>query len=155
MIHLQISDSLSNSVSIAPESLSDLERAGLQTLQQAGVQLSDLTIVITGDAELHELNRRFLGIDAPTDVLSFPTDETDPDTGVRYLGDILISYTRAAAQANAGKHSVQDELRLLVVHGVLHLLGFDHAQPDDRARMWELQGEILKQLGSGVTLPRD
>ncbi|OGO42116.1 MAG: rRNA maturation RNase YbeY [Chloroflexi bacterium RBG_16_58_14] len=155
MIHLQVSESISKSVPIAPENLSDLERAGLQTLQQVGVQLLDLTIVITDDAELHELNRRFLGIDAPTDVLSFPTDETDPDSGVRYLGDILISYPRASAQASAGNHPIQDELRLLVVHGVLHLLGYDHAEPDEQARMWELQEEVLKQLGSRVTLPRE
>jgi len=155
MIHLQVSESLAKSVPIAPENLSDLERAGLQTLQQAGVRLSALTIVITDDAELHALNRRFLGIDVPTDVLSFPTDETDPDSGIRYLGDILISYPRAVAQANAGNHPVRDELRLLVVHGVLHLLGYDHAEPDERARMWEFQGEVLKQLGSSVTLPKE
>ena len=155
MIHVLVSESLSKTVPLAPENLSDLERAGLHTLQQAGAQPSDFTIVITDDAELHELNRRFLGIDAPTDVLSFPTDETDPDTGLPYLGDILISYPRAAAQASAGKHSVQDELRLLVVHGTLHLLGYDHATPADKARMWELQGEALKRLGSRVTPRRE
>lgn len=155
MIHLQVSESLAKSIPIAPEILSDLERAGMQTLQQAGIQGSDLTIVITDDAELHELNHRFLGIDTPTDVLSFPTDETDPDSGVPYLGDILISYPRAVAQADAGRHPIQDELRLLVVHGVLHLLGHDHAEPDERDRMWELQGEVLKQLGSSVTLPKE
>ena len=132
-----------------------MERAGLEALHQAGVQSSDLSIVITGDDQLQELNRKFLGVDAPTDVLSFPTDEDDPDSGVRYLGDILISYPRAAAQANSGGHPIQDELQLLVVHGVLHLLGYDHSEPSERARMWEVQAQALVSLGSPLSPPSE
>ena len=104
-----------------------LERAAQEALRSASMEAADLSIVITDDAKLQELNRQYLGSDMPTDVLSFPAEETDPDSGEIYLGDILISLPRASEQASAGGHPVEDELQLLVVHGALHLLGHDHA----------------------------
>jgi probable rRNA maturation factor len=118
-------------------------------LQQSETLDSELTIVLTGDNRLHELNRDYLGVDAPTDVLSFPASETDPETGARYLGDILISLARARAQAEAAGHPLESEVQLLVVHGVLHLLGHDHAQAGEKTRMWQAQAEILEGLGLG------
>ena len=103
---------------------------------------------MTDDTRLHELNRDYLGVDAPTDVLSFPASETDPETGARYIGDILISVPRPA-QADAAGHPLESEVQLLVVHGVLHLLGHDHAQAKEKARMWKAQAEILEGLGLG------
>jgi probable rRNA maturation factor len=133
-----------------------LELAAQEALTQAeGAKDADLTLVITGDDQIQELNRQFLGIDAPTDVLSFPSEEFDPDSGLRYLGDIILSYPRALAQAAGSEHPVQDELRLLVVHGVLHLLGYDHAEAAEKAEMWALQAEILKQLGGSITGPSE
>lgn len=117
---------------------------------QAGVAL---TVVLTTDARLAELNKQFRDMDAPTDVLSFPSGETDPETGKRYLGDIVISYSRALDQANIGAHSLDDELRLLAVHGVLHLLGYDHGSPVEKASMWSAQADILSVLGSSITGP--
>jgi probable rRNA maturation factor len=108
---------------------------------------ADMTIVLTDDAQLHELNREFLGVDAPTDVLSFPASESDPETGTPYLGDILISIPRATEQALAAGHSVEAEVQLLVVHGTLHLLGHDHAEAEEKARMWSEQAEVLSRLG--------
>lgn len=108
---------------------------------------ADMTIVLTDDAQLHELNREFLGVDAPTDVLSFPASESDPETGTPYLGDILISIPRATQQAQAAGHSVEAEVQLLVVHGTLHLMGYDHAEAQEKARMWSAQDEVLAQLG--------
>jgi probable rRNA maturation factor len=108
---------------------------------------SDLTIVLTDDRQLHELNLDYLGVDAPTDVLSFPASESDPETGSTYLGDILISIPRAAQQAQAAGHSLEAEAQLLVVHGVLHLLGRDHATAEDKAVMWEEQAKVLERLG--------
>ena len=108
---------------------------------------TDLTIVLTDDAQLRKLNREYLGVDAPTDVLSFPASEADPETGAAYLGDILISVPRAEAQAQAAGHSVEDEVQLLVVHGTLHLLGHDHAEAVEKARMWRAQAEVLGRLG--------
>ena len=122
--------------------------------QSASVD-SELTIVLTDDARLHELNRDYLGIDAPTDVLSFPASETDPETGARYIGDILISIPCARAQADAAGHPLESEVQLLVVHGVLHLLGHDHAQAEEKARMWKAQAEILERLGLGLIQIRE
>ena len=113
----------------------------------------DITLVLTGDSQLHELNRDYLGVDAPTDVLSFPASETDPDTGTPYLGDILLSLPRADKQARAAGHPLADEAQLLVVHGVLHLLGHDHGTAREKAKMWKAQAEILERLGlSHVTI---
>ena len=152
MISIQIADSLTD---LPPDLLGDvayLERAAAETLHQAGAPSSvGFTLVITDDEQLHQLNRQFLAIDAPTDVLSFPSDEVDLDTGEPYLGDVLISLPRAAAQAQAGGHATRDELQLLVVHGVLHLLGHDHAEPADKTIMWALQASVLDGLGCQVT----
>jgi probable rRNA maturation factor len=127
-----------------------LERAAQAALEhESQASESELTIVLTDDARLHDLNRAYLGIDAPTDVLSFPASETDPETGTQYLGDILISVPRAQAQANAARHPLESEVQLLVVHGVLHLLGHDHAEAEEKARMWKAQAEILEHLGLG------
>ena len=97
-----------------------LERAANTALEYSGETLdSELTIVLTNDARLQELNRDYLGIDAPTDVLSFPASETDPETGARYLGDILISVARARDQAERpeaepdGPASLDATIRLL------------------------------------------
>ena len=127
-----------------------LERAASAALEHQASRESldsELTIVLTNDARLKELNRDYLGIDAPTDVLSFPASETDPETGARYIGDILISIARAQSQATAAGHPLESEVQLLVVHGVLHLLGHDHAEAQEKARMWQAQTEILAQLG--------
>jgi probable rRNA maturation factor len=127
-----------------------LENAAMFTLQTRPGKLdSDLSLVIEDDERLRALNNEYLGIDSPTDVLSFPSGEedVDPETGVFYLGDIIISYPRALEQAEAGGHPVVDELQLLVVHGVLHLLGHDHAEPFEKEEMWTIQAQILKKLG--------
>jgi probable rRNA maturation factor len=116
---------------------------------QSAPEDADLTIVLTDDAQLQELNLHWMGVDAATDVLSFPSDQIDPETGSRYLGDILISVPRAANQAAAAGHPVEAEVQLLVVHGVLHLMGHDHAETDEKSRMWQAQSEILIQLGLG------
>ena len=106
-----------------------------------------IAIVLTDDAQLHKLNREYLGVDAPTDVLSFPASETDPETGAVYLGDILISIPRATEQAQAAGHPLEAEVQLLVVHGTLHLLGHDHAEAEEKARMWKIQDEVMSRLG--------
>lgn len=145
MIHVLISEPYLDLVQ--PEML---EHAALAVLEHQAADLEqDLAIAIDGDERLQELNHDFLGIDAPTDVISFPAgeDEFDPETGVPYLGDVIISYPRALEQAVAAGHAVKDEITLLVVHGVLHLLGHDHAEEDEQAVMWEAQRDILRSLG--------
>lgn len=110
---------------------------------------ADLTIVLTDDSQLQELNLEWMGIDSPTDVLSFPSEETDPETGLAYLGDILISLPRAEEQAQAAGHALEAEVQLLVVHGILHLMGHDHAEAEEKQTMWKAQSEILNSLGLG------
>ncbi len=125
-----------------------LQRAARLTLDLESAPVdADITIVLTDDAQLHELNKEFLGVDAPTDVLSFPASESDPETGTPYLGDILISIPRATQQAQAAGHSVEAEVQLLVVHGTLHLMGHDHAEAEEKARMWNAQAEVMSRLG--------
>lgn len=114
---------------------------------------ADLTILITDDSAIRRLNRDFMGKDAPTDVLSFPAGERDPESGKLYLGDIVISYPRAQEQASQGGHAVAHEMQLLSVHGLLHLLGYDHLTPGDKRRMWEQQAAILKEIGCPLTPP--
>lgn len=127
-----------------------LEGAARAALEHESESLeSELSIILADDARLHELNLNYLGVDAPTDVLSFPASETDPETGARYIGDILISIPRAQAQAEVAGHPLEAEVQLLVVHGTLHLLGHDHARAKDKARMWKAQAEILESLGLG------
>ena len=115
----------------------------------------NLSVVLTDNRRLHKLNRDYLGVDAPTDVLSFPASESDPETGARYIGDILISVPSAAKGAKLAGNSLEAELQLLVVHGVLHLLGHDHAKPKDKSKMWKAQAQILEALGLGDVVIRE
>jgi probable rRNA maturation factor len=107
-----------------------------------------LTIYVTDDAEIHKMNRAFHGTDAPTDVLAFPLRMEGRLMWGRlikrpYLGDIIISYDRARVQARVAGWRISDELELLAVHGILHLLGYDDVTPRKRAEMWKRQEEIL------------
>lgn len=123
-----------------------LEKAALSVLEFSGVQNADLSIVLVDDDRIQGLNRDFLDHDAPTDVLSFPADEPDPETGRSYLGDVVISLPRAVEQALQRHHSTDAEMQLLVVHGVLHLLGHDHSEETEKERMWDAQAHILEKL---------
>jgi probable rRNA maturation factor len=125
-------------------------------LLEAEVQDSpSLSVRISDDKELQDLNSQYRGIDKPTDVLSFPTDFTDPDLGGRYLGDVVISYSRAEEQALSRGYSVEAELQLLVVHGVLHLLGHDHGGKKEKKEMWSLQSTILERLGLKIDVEEE
>ncbi len=108
-----------------------------------------VSLRLADDATLQDLNRTYRGVDAPTDVLSFEMGIADPQSGHLHLGDIVISTERAAAQAAAAGHPVDAEILLLTVHGTLHLLGHDHAEAEEKARMWAAQRAILKTLGLG------
>ncbi len=126
-----------------------LKRIAARTLRAERVRAS-LGIYITDDAEIRRLNHAYHATNAPTDVLSFPARQMMP-RGVTalseppYLGDIVISYETASAQARAVEWRIADELDLLLVHGSLHLLGYDDLRPRARARMWRRQEEILKR----------
>jgi probable rRNA maturation factor len=124
-----------------------LKKAARAALDEMGVPDADLSVVVGDDDRIQSLNRDFLGRDAPTDVISFPADEIDPETNRKYLGDVILAFPFAESQARERGHSVESELQLLVIHGVLHLLGFDHESKLDKNRMWAVQGRILETLG--------
>ena len=160
MITIQISEALElpeGLPAIPADSplLPAMEAAALAACRRAGPPDEvDLTVVLADDRQLQALNNQFLGIDSPTDVLSFPDGEVDPDSERVYLGDVLISYPRAAAQAAAGGHALQAELQLLVVHGVLHLCGHDHADEDQQQRMWAVQAAALGDVACEISGPK-
>jgi probable rRNA maturation factor len=95
-------------------------------------------VLIVGDRRIRTLNRRWLGHDRATDVISFPMDEDG------YLGDIVISAVRARVQARENKVPLANEIERLVVHGILHLVGYDDTRPRLAARMWKKQEELLR-----------
>lgn len=101
-------------------------------------------ICLVSDRRMREANRRFRGKDAPTDVLSFPGDVRPDVEGGRHLGDILISVERAGAQARTAGVPLERELRLLLIHGYLHLLGYDHERDD--GSMFRLQTRLARSL---------
>jgi probable rRNA maturation factor len=102
--------------------------------------------LLAGDRELRRLNRIFLGNDYPTDVLSFP----EPGVNREFLGEMAISVHRASEQADEFGHSVEDEIAILMLHGILHLLGMDHER--DRGRMRHAETRWRKKLGLPVGL---
>ncbi|TMD64283.1 MAG: rRNA maturation RNase YbeY [Chloroflexi bacterium] len=129
---------------------------GLKTLLQAGATTMNVpaetvtVLTLTGDEHLREYNRRYRGLDEATDVLAFAAQETPKDQRFQappgtehWLGDIVISLPRARRQAREAGHPVNDEVRLLAVHGFLHLLGYDHAEAADESAMTALTSRIL------------
>ena len=115
----------------------------------------ELSLLITCDKNVQDLNQRYRGIDDTTDVLSFALSEGDgidsspfitPPDGALHLGEVIISYPQAARQAKAAAHRVEQEIALLIVHGVLHLLGYDHNEPDRAKEMRALEQEILGNI---------
>ena len=109
---------------------------------------TELTLRLVDADTIAVLNRQWMGKDGPTDVLSFPMDELTPgrddeESPEGYLGDIALCPQVAEQQAPAAGHTTADEVDLLTVHGILHLLGYDHAEPDEHREMFGLQGRLL------------
>lgn len=113
-----------------------------------------LCIVLSDSRTIRELNLRYAKVDAPTDVLSFRAGAAPQETGEpgRYLGDIVIAYDYAAAQAQAAETALGDVLCLLVIHGTLHLLGYDHDTEANRELMWAAQDQALRALSIDRTI---
>jgi probable rRNA maturation factor len=109
-------------------------------------------VVITDDDEIQQMNRQYRGVDAPTDVLSFP-NEPLPGEDEPYLGDLILSLPYIQRQAEAETHTLSDELSLAVIHGTLHLLGYDHDTPAHQDSMWERQAEALRALDVDIVVP--
>lgn len=116
-----------------------------------GVENSELSITLTDDERIHELNKKFRDVDRPTDVLSFAFRESDEpeilNQQVEILGDIIISLERAKIQAENFGHSYLREVIFLTVHGLLHLLGYDHMEEEERLEMEREQDFVMSKLG--------
>lgn len=113
---------------------------------------AELSMVLLDTAAMADLHMRWMDLPGPTDVMSFPMDELEPggrpdapEPGPSMLGDIALCPEFAAEQAAAAGHSLGQELALLTVHGVLHLLGYDHAEPDEEKEMFALQRRLLEE----------
>ncbi|GGT13853.1 rRNA maturation RNase YbeY [Nonomuraea spiralis] len=116
--------------------------------------LAELSIVVVDEDAMAELHEKWMGEPGPTDVLAFPMDELRPGGGARgdgespadpaLLGDVVLCPQVAARQAQEAGHSAQDELELLCTHGILHLLGYDHAEPEEHKEMFGLQAQLLE-----------
>ncbi len=120
--------------------------AALENL--GGLEEAELSIVLSDDSAIRKLNKTYRGVDRATDVLSFSQREgEDGDSDLAVLGDIVISLDRAHEQAREYGHSFEREMGFLVVHGILHLLGWDHEKADEEAAMMAKTEEILKEIG--------
>ena len=135
-----------------------LESVAVEVLLAEGTDpRSELGLVITDQEKIRELNLVHLGEDEPTDVLSFPMlpesgDEAEsgtfivPPDGIAHLGEVIISCPQAVIQAEERGHSVPKEVATLVIHGVLHILGYDHDEPERERRMRARESEILSRI---------
>ena len=151
------------SIEIANESGVDVDETQLAALARHVLDdmrvhpLAELSVLLIDEPAMTELHVRWMGEEGPTDVLAFPMDElrlpqpgghgdhgsSDPDAAEVLLGDVVICPQVAAAQAAEADQDVQDEIDLLCTHGILHLLGYDHAEPEEHATMFGLQDRLL------------
>lgn len=139
-------------IQIPPGTAHKLEAAVRAALIAAGAPPdAAVDVTLIDDDEIQALNRDWRQLDKPTDVLSFALNDADDAVfepeGAKLLGDVIISAERAAAQAAAFGHSLERELAYLAVHGTLHLLGYDHDDPQERQAMRAKEEEALRQLG--------
>src|SRR6476469_4979693 len=121
--------------------------------------MAELCIKVVVEATIAELNEHWMEKEGPTDVLAFPMDELrpgevneEPEEGV--LGDLVLCPAVAERQAKEAGHSTAAEIELLTTHGILHLLGYDHAEPEEHREMFGLQAEILREWGSQAQAPQ-
>jgi len=126
--------------------------------QGAGAEV-ELGLVIATQERVKQLNRDYRGRDEPTDVLAFSAREevgadlppfVQPPDGVLHLGEVIISYPQAAIQAEEHRHSVRKEIAILIIHGVLHLLGYEHGNPELERQMRAREAEILSHIEGGL-----
>jgi probable rRNA maturation factor len=146
------------SIEIANESGTEVDASELIAVARFAIArmnvhpAAELSMVLVDLDTMADLHMRWMDLPGPTDVMSFPMDELEPggrpdsrEPGPSMLGDIVLCPKFAAAQAEKAGHALEHELALLTVHGVLHLLGYDHAEPDEEKEMFALQGRLLEE----------
>ena len=149
---------LRNRQKIIPIDAQTLKKTLRSLLETLNCQTSDLSVLIVDDARIHRLNARYRGIDRPTDVLAFAMREGPfAHLQAQILGDVVISAETAVRQAHARRHSLAEELTRLLIHGTLHLLGYDHEVSAAAARLmrakerelWKLVAPMVRALPEG------
>jgi probable rRNA maturation factor len=140
------------SIEVSNESGIDVSEEELISIARFVIRKMDVSMVLLDTSAMADLHMRWMDLPGPTDVMSFPMDELEPggrpdaaEPGPSMLGDIVLCPPFAADQAAAAGHSLGQELALLTVHGVLHLLGYDHAEPDEEKEMFALQRQLLEE----------
>lgn len=143
-----------NSIEIINETNEEIDIIDLNNvieyaLKHENVSNAIMNVIIIDNEKIHKINKEYRGIDRPTDVISFALedDKTFVNTDFRVLGDIYISIDKVHEQAKSYGHSFRRELSFLTVHGILHLLGYDHMEKNDEKIMFGKQEEILNELG--------
>ena len=145
---------IEGSIETWKEAFGLVEETAIQALEILGKPDHELSIVLTDDAHIRVLNRDFRGKDVPTDVLSFGQMEGEPFVSpVPILGDLVISMETASRQATERGHPMDAELRILLVHGLMHLLGHDHLDASERAEMAAAEDELLAALPAPAEWP--
>ncbi|CAM3587384.1 rRNA maturation RNase YbeY [Smaragdicoccus niigatensis] len=146
------------SIEVSNESGMDVDEADLMAVAKFAIDKMDvhpgaeLSMILVDDATMADLHMKWMDLPGPTDVMSFPMDELTPGgrpdaspVGPSMLGDIVLCPSFALGQAKKAGHSLDQELWLLTIHGVLHLLGYDHAEPDEEKEMFGIQNQILAE----------
>lgn len=126
-----------------------VKKAIATTLELEDIEGREVSVLLTDDKEIHQLNHDFRGMDKPTDVLAFALDEAENGAMDPSLGDVVISVERALAQSKSRRVTLESELELLAVHGTLHLLGYDHAEPEEARVMRNRTRSIRRALAKG------
>jgi probable rRNA maturation factor len=119
---------------------------------------AEMGLVITGQEKISQLNEKYLGHEGPTDVLAFALNESPGEVvfpvpegdSALHLGEVIISYPQARKQADGHRHSIKTEVAILVIHGTLHLLGYDHGEPEDKKKMHAREKVIRKWVAENL-----
>ena len=137
---------------VSEEEREAVRRAILAVGRLYDVEDAEVSVTLTDDAHIHVINREYRGVDRPTDVISFALTESEEPEIIgggehEVLGDLIISLERMRAQAAEYRHTELRELSFLTVHGMLHLLGYDHMEEEERLEMEEEQRRVMEELG--------
>lgn len=149
-----ILSSMPENLEIDVEIVDTVRKAAYTVGELYGLDNAEVSITFTDNEHIHAINRDYRNVDRPTDVISFALNEGDePEieggAPVNVLGDIIISVEKAVEQASDYGHSVEREVAFLTVHGMLHLLGYDHIEEDDRKEMRREEDFVMEKLGIG------
>jgi probable rRNA maturation factor len=157
--NLQIAEEVALDEKMPTTALSQLENVAVTTLQLLDFpQETGVSLYVATDEYVQQLNLQYRGVDAVTDVLTFPADPIpdgfeDEDEEMPYAGDIILAYPHILEQAAQSNHQPADEFSLLVIHGLLHLAGYDHDTPERQKVMWEKQAELLALFEIPIIVP--